>query len=81
MNGSVSTSSHGGEKLDRAIAGHARRHDLDALRGVAMLLGIALHAACAYSRMPWPVIDVSSSLAYTLFTVAVHGFWMPLFSR
>jgi peptidoglycan/LPS O-acetylase OafA/YrhL len=57
-----------------------RRHDLDALRAFAMLLGIALHAACAYSMIPWPVMDTDqSSLLFLLFIWLVHGFRMPLF--
>ena len=57
-----------------------RRHDLDALRAFAMVLGIALHAACAYSMMPWPVMDTDhSSLLFLLFIWLVHGFRMPLF--
>ena len=30
-----------------------RRHDLDALRAVAMLLGIGLHAAMSFVPFPW----------------------------
>ena len=36
----------------------ARRwHDLDALRGFAMLLGIGLHASLAFFPSFWPVQD------------------------
>jgi len=35
-----------------------RRHDLDALRASAMLLGIGLHAALAYLNLRiWPIYD------------------------
>ena len=35
-----------------------RRHDLDALRAGAMLLGIVLHGALAYTGIPiWPTVD------------------------
>jgi peptidoglycan/LPS O-acetylase OafA/YrhL len=34
-----------------------RRHDLDALRAVAMLLGIVLHAALAFAPLEWIVKD------------------------
>ena len=55
-----------------------RRHDLDALRAFAMLLGIALHAALSF--MPgWPVQDRYHNEAFEIFVSAVHGFRMPLF--
>lgn len=56
-----------------------RRHDLDALRAVAMLLGIALHAALSFAGTPWTVQDSRSSPAFHLFFEAIHGFRMPLF--
>ena len=56
-----------------------RRHDLDALRGSAMLLGIALHAGLSLTPYPWPVQDTRQSELYGLFLAAVHGFRMPLF--
>ena len=57
----------------------ARRYDLDALRGFAMLLGIALHAGLSLTPFPWPVQDTRQSEWYGLFFAAVHGFRMPLF--
>ena len=56
-----------------------RRHDLDALRAFAMLLGIGLHAALSFAPFPWPVQDRQQSDLFSLFFVAVHGFRMPLF--
>ncbi|MGD1915274.1 MAG: acyltransferase family protein [Phycisphaerales bacterium] len=57
-----------------------RRHDLDALRAFAMLLGIALHACLAYSGMPWPVNDApGDGEAYFHFFSFIHGVRMPLF--
>ncbi|MFM7035312.1 MAG: acyltransferase family protein [Planctomycetia bacterium] len=56
-----------------------RRTDLDALRGFAMLLGIALHACLCFFPIPWPVHDTRHSDILPLFFVAVHGFRMPLF--
>ncbi len=56
-----------------------RRTDLDALRGFAMLLGIALHACLPFFPIPWPVHDTRRSDLLPLFFVAVHGFRMPLF--
>jgi peptidoglycan/LPS O-acetylase OafA/YrhL len=56
-----------------------RRGDLDALRSVAMLLGIVLHASLAYIQFAWPVQDPSrAGLLLPLFA-AIHGFRMPLF--
>ena len=58
----------------------ARRHDLDALRATAMLLGIALHAGLAYVTFPfWPVRDVNTSAFFDVMNSALHGFRMPLF--
>ena len=58
----------------------ARRHDLDALRAVAMLLGIALHASLAYvPGISWPVHDVRPAPWLGLVAIGIHGFRMPLF--
>ena len=56
-----------------------RRHDLDALRAFAMLLGIALHAAMSFFVVPWAVQDHFQGPEYALFVSAIHGFRMPLF--
>ncbi len=56
-----------------------RRHDLDALRAFAMLLGIALHAALSFTGGFWMVQDSKTSGGFHLLTSAVHGFRMPLF--
>ncbi len=57
-----------------------RRHDLDALRAVAMLLGILLHASLAYvPGIPWPVQDTQPAPWLGLLFLAIHGFRMPLF--
>ncbi len=58
---------------------NSRRNDLDALRAFAMLLGIGLHAALAYTPSPWAVQDTQRSESFGLFFVVVHGFRMPLF--
>lgn len=59
-----------------------RLHALDALRAIAMLLGIALHATLAYLPevfAPWPADDPSGSpLFYVLFAV-IHLFRMEVF--
>lgn len=57
-----------------------RRHDLDALRAVAMLFGIALHGAASFiPNTSWSVQDRQSNDAFGLFLMAVHGFRMPVF--
>lgn len=56
-----------------------RRHDLDALRATAMLLGIVLHAALSFAPIPWTVSDTQQSEAYVVLFAAIHGFRMPLF--
>jgi peptidoglycan/LPS O-acetylase OafA/YrhL len=56
-----------------------RRSDLDALRAVAMLLGIVLHAALSFFLSMWVVTDVRQNEAYGWLVSAVHGFRMPLF--
>ncbi|HYF16030.1 MAG TPA: acyltransferase family protein [Phycisphaerales bacterium] len=63
---------------DRTAPGD-RRHDLDALRAFAMLLGIALHAALAYSGAGWVVSDDRVSVGLGMLVPAIHGFRMPLF--
>lgn len=65
--------------LEPAPTESLRRHDLDALRAFAMLLGIALHASLSFSTLPWVVRDTRQSEGYSLFMMAVHGFRMPLF--
>ncbi len=58
---------------------NSRRHDLDALRGAAMLLGILLHGALAYMEIPWIVQDRFQSPGFGTLVSAIHGFRMPLF--
>ena len=59
-----------------------RRHDLDALRAIAMLLGIVLHGAMSF--IPgigpyWAVHDPGASEWFGLLLASIHGFRMPLF--
>jgi fucose 4-O-acetylase-like acetyltransferase len=56
-----------------------RRSDLDALRGFAMLLGIALHAALSFFGGVWPIHDARQSGLLPLAFTVIHGFRMPLF--
>ncbi|MQG21789.1 MAG: hypothetical protein FI725_07390, partial [SAR202 cluster bacterium] len=58
-----------------------RYHGLDALRGIAMLLGIVLHAALPYMpnvELWWPVDDRVSPLISTIFEF-IHMWRMPVF--
>ena len=57
----------------------ARRHDLDALRAFAMLLGIVLHAALSFIDAPWVVQDQQRAPEMSFVVSAIHGFRMPLF--
>ena len=56
-----------------------RRTDLDALRGVAMVLGIVLHASLSFFPCPWPVQDNRQNGWLFLVYVVIHEFRMPLF--
>jgi len=62
-----------------ATSDRGRRDDLDALRAVAMLLGIVLHASLAYFSFPWPVQDSRQDPSFALVYALIHGFRMPLF--
>ena len=57
-----------------------RYHDLDALRAVAMLLGILLHGFITFIEIPmWPAQDINQSEGYLYALHAIHGFRLPLF--
>jgi len=59
-----------------------RLHGLDAVRGFALLLGVALHATMSYlpgSQYWWIVGDTDPSLALSGLFYWVHMFRMPLF--
>ena len=59
--------------------GIARRHDLDALRGGAMLLGIVLHASLSVAGNPWMIQSDQSSEGLKHVFHFIHVFRMPLF--
>lgn len=61
--------------------GPERLHALDNLRGVAMTLGIFLHAAISLmtSPIPWAARDVSAHWSFDLLCAVIHGFRMQLF--
>ncbi|MEC8863920.1 MAG: acyltransferase family protein, partial [Planctomycetota bacterium] len=59
-----------------------RRYDLDALRAVAMLLGIVLHGAISFipgAGMIWGVQDIESKPWFGVLNSSIHGWRMPLF--
>lgn len=62
-------------------SGDPRRHELDALRAFAMLLGVALHALLTFSPGVWPVEDRTAGYhgPWDELSLAVHGFRMPAF--
>jgi glucans biosynthesis protein C len=61
----------------------ARRHDLDAIRAAALLLGVILHACLSF--IPgvggdlWPIGDNSKSSALSVLFFAIHVFRMTVF--
>jgi len=57
----------------------ARRTDLDALRGVAMILGIIWHALLSFIPTPWPVQDTRQNGIFFIPFAAIYMFRMPLF--
>lgn len=57
-----------------------RLHGLDALRAVALTLGVVLHASLAYFPSPiWPVPDEATSPATYVIFFAIHLFRMTAF--
>jgi peptidoglycan/LPS O-acetylase OafA/YrhL len=59
-----------------------RYHDFDALRAVAMLLGIVLHGMMSLVPLPvavWPAQDVARNEFYLFLLHAIHGFRLQLF--
>jgi len=56
-----------------------RRHDLDALRAIAMLLGICLHAMMPYTGEAWVIMDNHASRFFFYLVGFIHGFRMQLF--
>ncbi|MBT6055898.1 MAG: acyltransferase family protein [Planctomycetaceae bacterium] len=57
----------------------ARRHDLDALRAVAMLLGIVLHGLMPFMPGLSVIRDTQTAGWVWILFLAIHGFRMPLF--
>ena len=65
--------------MDTENNAYARRSDLDALRAVAMLLGIVLHASLSFFPSFWSVTDREQNQGLEILFFAIHGFRMPLF--
>ena len=57
----------------------ARRHDLDALRAVAMLLGIILHGLMPFMPGLSVIRDTQTAGWVWILFLGIHGFRMPLF--
>lgn len=62
-----------------AAPAEPRRHDLDALRAIAMALGLVLHGVLSLVDLPWPVQDEQKSEALGALFFFIHGFRMPVF--
>ena len=77
----ASPSAHTGIGVEAVQDNSIRYHGLDALRGMAMLLGIVLHAALPYIpnvEAFWPADESSSHVINTIFQF-IHIWRMPLF--
>ena len=76
---SLSPSAAQADSPTNPVTSKSRRHDLDALRAIAMLLGIVLHASLSFAPIPWSVQDSQQSEMYLTLFAFIHGFRMPLF--
>lgn len=63
----------------RVEAAPGRRHDIDALRILAMLTVFLFHCARFFDPFPWHVKNAEHSFALTLFVGFVDAWAMPLF--
>jgi peptidoglycan/LPS O-acetylase OafA/YrhL len=63
------------------ISAPDRLHALDATRAVALLAGVAFHAAWSFTIVPSgaPVADVSSLIGFDWLCFTIHAFRLPLF--
>jgi peptidoglycan/LPS O-acetylase OafA/YrhL len=58
--------------------GAARRHDIDTLRGIAVLLLIPFHTAMLFAHEPWHVKDAGRYVAADLIVSTLNVIHMPL---
>ena len=65
--------------IDAPTTKSVRWHDLDALRAIAMLLGIGLHAAMSFIPDANWVHDSQQHAGFGYLVAAIHGFRMPVF--
>jgi len=68
--------------IPASTSASSRRHDLDALRAFAMLLGIMLHGIMSFIPgigVIWAVEDSQASPWYGVLLSFIHGWRMPLF--
>ncbi|MCW3159238.1 acyltransferase family protein [Micropruina sonneratiae] len=56
-----------------------RLFSMDALRGLALLLGVVLHSLMSLGTIPWVVTDVSRTPAADAIVGWIHMFRVPLF--
>lgn len=65
------------------IPQETRLHALDAVRAIALLSGVALHAALSYApgvgSQLWPLRDSQTGLAMSITIFLIHIFRMPVF--
>ena len=72
----------GTDLIGASSSASSRRHDLDALRAFAMLLGIVLHGIMSFIPgigVIWAVEDSHASPWYGVLLSFIHGWRMPLF--
>ena len=55
------------------------RHDLEALRAIAMLSFIVFHGSLSFFDVPWPIQDVQRNEGIGVALLVIRGFQMPLF--
>lgn len=69
--------------INRTVHRMANRiHSLDALRAIAMLLGVVLHASISYRVkpvQPWPFDDSEHLMFYDYLYLFLHSFRMQIF--
>ena len=62
-----------------ADSGGERLHGLDALRGIALLLGVVLHASLSFMPLPIWIADNDQSVGANILFFAIHLFRMAAF--